>query len=50
MSEIRVSRAWVKVLPKEFITLEEGDRKMYLVVNRSGRLFVISIFTEKEPA
>jgi hypothetical protein len=50
MSETRVGRAWVKVLPEEFIALEEGDREMYLAVDRSGGLFVIGIFAEKEPA
>jgi hypothetical protein len=50
MSEIRVGGAWVKVLPKDFIALEGGDREMYLALDRSGGLFVIGVFAEKEPA
>lgn len=51
MSEIRVSGAWVKVLPKEFIASEEGCNEMYLAVNSNGGgLFVISTFAKKEPA
>jgi hypothetical protein len=37
-------------LPKKFIALEKKDKKMYLAINKSDRLFVIGIFAEKEPA
>ncbi|KAH7407352.1 hypothetical protein BKA64DRAFT_413081 [Cadophora sp. MPI-SDFR-AT-0126] len=49
MSEIRVGGAWVKVLPKEFIASEEGDRELYVAVDMSGGLFVIGIFADKDP-